>query len=271
MHITPKRRRRAMRVHYLTQRSGTQKDIAAQLNVSKATVRADLQLVETHWSSIASAAADDLLLESLHLLQIRLSLAIKNDDVANQISRLTSVEFLRARDAQENQLNTLAREIRRTAQEVQRRAAQRPDQPELYEEDAQDLAEPAETTPESAQIDPPISRSPVQSRKSRRISPKQKNPRRPRSRRPGRGSRPALPPPQRQVPRPDRPVPRPDHQPRDQRLGVSSRNLRRSRRLTLAPSLSNEVAPAKAGAARPLSRLERSAGWVRSPLPEGEG
>ncbi len=154
MHITPKRRRRAMRVHYLTQRAGTQKDIAAQLNISKATVRADLQLVESHWSSIASAAADDLLLESLHLLQIRLSLAIKNDDVANQISRLTSVEFLRARDAQESQLNTLAREIRRTAQEVQRRAAQRPDQPELYEEDAQDLSE---TTPESAQIDPPNS------------------------------------------------------------------------------------------------------------------
>ncbi len=174
MHITPKRRRRAMRVHYLTQRSGTQKDIAAQLNISKATVRADLQLVETHWSSIASAAADDLLLESLHLLQLRLSLAIKSDDVASQISRLTSVEFLRARDAQENQLNTLAREIRRTAQEVQRRAAQRPDQPELYEEDAQDLTEPAETTPESAQIAPPISRSPVQSRKSRQISPKQK-------------------------------------------------------------------------------------------------
>ena len=152
MHITPKRRRRAMRVHYLTQRAKSQKDIAEQLNISKATVRADLQLVETHWASIASAAADDLLLESLHLLQIRLSLAIKSDDVANQISRLTSVEFLRARDAQESQLNTLAREIRRTAQEVQRRAAQRPDQPELYEEDAQELAE---TTPESAQIDPP--------------------------------------------------------------------------------------------------------------------
>ncbi len=152
MHITPKRRRRAMRVHYLTQRSGTQKDIAAQLNVSKATVRADLQLVESHWASIASAAADDLLLESLHLLQLRLTLALKNDDVANQISRLTSVEFLRARDAQENQLNTLAREIRRTAQEVQRRAAQRPDQPELYEEEPQELAE---TAPESAQIDPP--------------------------------------------------------------------------------------------------------------------
>ncbi len=152
MHITPKRRRRAMRVHYLTQRAKSQKDIAEQLNVSKATVRADLQLVETHWASIASAAADDLLLESLSLLQIRLSLAIKSDDVANQISRLTSVEFLRARDAQESQLNTLAREIRRTAQEVQRRAAQRPDQPELYQEDAQDLSE---TTPESAQIDPP--------------------------------------------------------------------------------------------------------------------
>lgn len=154
MHVTPKRRRRAMRVHYLTQRSKSQREIAEQLNVSRATVRADLQLVESHWGSIASAVADDLLLESLYLLQLRLSLAIKSDDVAQQMSRLTSVEYLRARDNQETQLNALAREIRRTAQEVQHRAEQRPDQPELYEEDSQNLAEAAQTTPKSPQTDP---------------------------------------------------------------------------------------------------------------------
>ena len=161
MHITPRRRRRAMRVHYLTQRSKSQKDIAQQLNVSKATVRADLQLVESHWSSVASAVADDLLLESLYLLQFRLSLAIKSDDVAKQISRLSAVEYLRARDNQETQLNALAREIRRTAREVHSRAEQRPDQPELYDEQPQHPAEaaeapkPAQSTPKSTQIDPP--------------------------------------------------------------------------------------------------------------------
>ncbi len=154
MHITPRRRRRALRVRYYSQRNLPHKDIAEKLGISKATVRADLQFVETHWASLASAAADDLLLDSLYLLQLRLSLAIQTDEVGKQATRLTSTEYLRARDAQQTRLNALAREIRRTAHEVQQRAAQRPDQPELYEEDAQELAE---TTPRSAQIDPPNS------------------------------------------------------------------------------------------------------------------
>ncbi len=145
MHITPHRRRRALRVRYYSQRNLSHKDIAEKLNVSRATVRADLQFVETHWASLASAAADDLLLDSLYLLQLRLSLAIQTDEVGEQATRLTPTEYLRARDARQTRLN---------AHEVQQRAAQRPDQPELYEEDSQDLSE---TTPKSAQIDPPNS------------------------------------------------------------------------------------------------------------------
>ncbi len=137
MHISPKQRRRSIWAHYLSQRGKSHTQIAEKLNVSRATVRADLQLIETHWSAIASAAADDLLLESLHLLQLRLTIAVQSDVLKSLNQHLAPVEFLRAHDAQQTQLNALAREIRRTVQEVHRRADQRADQSELYEDDSQ--------------------------------------------------------------------------------------------------------------------------------------
>ena len=158
MHIPAKRRRRALRAHYLQQRGHAQRQIAEQLDVAPATVRADLQLAETHWSQIAAATADDLLLESLQLLQIRLSVALQQDHVAAHAKHLTPVEYLRARDAEEARFNALAREIRRTAHEVHQRAEQRPDQPGLYEQEPQ---EPAQTTPKlskTAHPDSTISR-----------------------------------------------------------------------------------------------------------------
>ena len=154
MHITPRQRRRSVRAHYLRQRGQSLKQIAEASKTSVATVRADLKLAETHWSSIAAATADDLLLESLHLLKLRLNIALKYDFVADNAKRLTPVEYLRARDAQETQLNSLAREIRRTVQDVHRRAEQRPDQPDLFHEEPQELAE---TTPKLSQIEPPDS------------------------------------------------------------------------------------------------------------------
>ena len=154
MFIPPKRRRRIMRAHHLRQQGHSLRQIAEKLGVSVATVRADLKLAQTHWGPIAAASADDLLLESLHLLRIRLSRAIKQDPVASNANRLTPVEYLRARDARETQLNTLAREIRRTVQQVHQRAEQRPDQPDLFDEEPQELSE---TITESAQIEPPNS------------------------------------------------------------------------------------------------------------------
>ncbi len=151
MNITPKQRRRALQTHYLRQQGRDLKKIAETLSVSVATVRADLRLVQTHWSELASAAADDLLLESMHLLQLRLNVAINNDAVSNNAKYLTPAEYLRARDARETQLNALAREIRRTVQDVHHRAEQRPDQPDLFEEEPQELAE---TTPKLSQIEP---------------------------------------------------------------------------------------------------------------------
>ena len=149
-----------MRAHHLRQQGHSLRQIAEKLNVSVATVRADLKLAQTHWATIAVAYADDLLLESLHLLQVRLSRAIKRDPVAHNASRLTPVDYLRAHNAQETQLNHLAREIRRTVHDVHRRAEQRPDQPELFDEAPQEPQELAETITKSAQIAPPDSTIP---------------------------------------------------------------------------------------------------------------
>ena len=154
MNITPKQRRRAVTTHFYRQKGHSLKNIAALLKVSVATVRADLQLVETHWSQIASATADDLLLESLYLLQLRLTDVLKGAAISSNVQRLTPTEYLRAEDAKDTQLTALAREIRRTVQQVHQRAEQRPnqledqheDQPELYDEAPQEAEEPQETS-----------------------------------------------------------------------------------------------------------------------------
>ena len=143
-----------MHAHYLSQRGRSHRQIAEALEVSQATVRSDLQLVETHWSSLAAATADDLLLESLNFLHLRLQLVADQDIVGNVSAHLEPVEYLRAREAQAAQLNNLAREVRRTAHDVHQRAAQRPDQPDLFNEEPQ---EPAETTPELSKTDHPNS------------------------------------------------------------------------------------------------------------------
>ena len=158
MQITPKHRRRCIRAHYLTQRGKSLKQIAETLNISRATVRADLQLVETHWSQLAAATADDLLLESLQLLQLRLTIAIEHNPVHILRERLTAADYLRAEDARDTQLTALAREIRRTVQEVHRRADQRPNQPALEDEENPQISD--ETTTKltiSATPDPTIS------------------------------------------------------------------------------------------------------------------
>ena len=157
MQITPKHRRRCIRAHYLTQRGKSLKQIAETLSISRATVRSDLQLVETHWSQLAAATADDLLLESLQLLQIRLTIAIEHNPVRIFRDHLRAAEYLRAEDARETQLTALAREIRRTVQEVHRRADQRPNQPALEDDNPQISDETTTKLPISATPDQTIS------------------------------------------------------------------------------------------------------------------
>ncbi len=145
MYITPNQRRRSMKAHYLQRKGKTISEIAEQLEVSRSTVRSDLKLVETHWGSIAAAAADDLLLDSLYLLQLRLDVATRSDVLKAVRKHLSPAEILQAHEAQQTQLNNLAREIRRTVQEVHRRADERPNRPDLFEEE--DPQESAQTNP----------------------------------------------------------------------------------------------------------------------------
>ncbi len=72
MDISPRRRSRILKAHQLRQNGGSLRSIATALNISPATLLADLRLLETNWSEVADALADDLLLELLTLLQARL-------------------------------------------------------------------------------------------------------------------------------------------------------------------------------------------------------
>ena len=192
MQITPRQRRRAVRVHFLTLQGNSHKEIAESFKISRATVRADLQLIETHWSEIAAAAADDLLLESLQLLEGRVTLATRDKSIDELANRLTPVEYLRARDARETQFTALAREIRRTVHEVHQRVEQRPDQPALDQEDLQETDETTTKLTISATPKPTIS-SPEQEIVQSEPE-KEKIPRRTPQRRPDPGSHHPLPP-----------------------------------------------------------------------------
>ena len=88
MHIPPKRRRRILNAHHLRQQGQSLRKIAEQLHVSHATIRADLQLVESHWSELAAPAADDLLLNQLHILRCLL-VKLVEEDLVQKYSRLS--------------------------------------------------------------------------------------------------------------------------------------------------------------------------------------
>ena len=69
MHIPPQRRTRILEAHRLRRRAQSLRRIAEQLDVSPATIHADLQLLESNWPDIALPAAQDVLLEQLTRLR----------------------------------------------------------------------------------------------------------------------------------------------------------------------------------------------------------
>ena len=69
MHIPPQRRTRILEAHRLRRRGRSLRNIAEQLDVSPATIHADLQLLESNWPDIASPTAQDALLEQLTRLR----------------------------------------------------------------------------------------------------------------------------------------------------------------------------------------------------------
>ena len=164
MHIQPKRRRRCLKVHSLTMQGLSQRKIAERLKVSHATVRADQQLIETHWSEIAAPAADDLLLQQLDLLRRETARIARQDLMETFGNHITMAEYIKACDVRDAKILAYLRETRRTIDAIHRRAKEREAQPDLYQDDDQDEVETtqelAETSPKLAQTVHPESTSP---------------------------------------------------------------------------------------------------------------
>ena len=137
----------------------SQRKIAERLKISHATVRADQQLIETHWSEIAAPAADDLLLQQLDLLRRETARIARQDIMEIFGNHITMAEYIKACDARDAKILAFLRETRRTIDAIHRRAKEREAQPDLYQ-DEETTQELAETSPKLAQTVHPESTSP---------------------------------------------------------------------------------------------------------------
>ena len=135
--------------------------IAERLGVSHTTIRADLRLAETHWAELAAPAADDLLLNQLHLLRCLLPTLVQ-EDLTETYAHCSVEQYTRLYQIRASEIATVLRETRRTVEQVHRRAAQREAQPDLFDELIEEPAEEPDTDlPEPSKTvhpEPPISR-----------------------------------------------------------------------------------------------------------------
>ena len=79
MPTSPQRRRRILHAHELRQAGQSLRQIATALDVSHATIHADLKLLETDWSDIAEQTADDFLFEHVTLLRRHVHRLLQED------------------------------------------------------------------------------------------------------------------------------------------------------------------------------------------------
>ena len=79
MPTSPQRRRRILHAHELRQAGQSLRQIATALDVSHATIHADLKLFETDWSDIAEQTADDFLFEHVTLLRRHVHRLLQED------------------------------------------------------------------------------------------------------------------------------------------------------------------------------------------------
>ncbi len=125
MYLSPQRRRRILRAHNLRQHGSSLRDIAQRLQVSAATVHADLRALETDWTDIAQATRNDLLLQQINRLNRRIQRLIQqtptgllaevgfSPDPPVTIDAITRLHALR-----EQSLNAACRELRLLLQQV---------------------------------------------------------------------------------------------------------------------------------------------------------
>ena len=121
MNISPRRRRRILREHQLRQNGHTLEQIAKKVDISVATVHADLRVLETNWTEFAQATRKDLLLQQINRLN-RLITRLTNrkpfaDDGTFAVEQIISLETLISRDlnAANREFRLLLRELRADA------------------------------------------------------------------------------------------------------------------------------------------------------------
>ena len=117
MTVSPRRRRRILRVHQLRQNGRSLKYIAEKLNVSIATVHADLRLLETNWNDIALATRNDLLLQQITRVNGRIIGLINGPPPGEELCA-TLDEFLRVQALHTQNLNAACRELRLLLREL---------------------------------------------------------------------------------------------------------------------------------------------------------
>ena len=175
MNISPRRRRRILREHQLRQNGHTLEQIAKKVDISVATVHADLRVLETNWTEFAQATRKDLLLQQINRLN-RLITRLTNrkpfaDDGTFTVEQIISLETLLSRD-----LNAANREFRLLLRELRADAPQNDEIIELELSDYPDheLADPERTRKnlKEPETNPPRSRR--KHRKSRLLRPQKK-------------------------------------------------------------------------------------------------
>ena len=121
MPASPRRRRRILRAHQLRQDGRSLKDIAKRLNVSIATVHADLRMLETDWNDIAQATRNDLLLQQISRINRRI-VGLINGSPPGEELYATLDEFLRVQALHTQNFNAACRELRLLLRELPREA-----------------------------------------------------------------------------------------------------------------------------------------------------
>ncbi|MDE2968031.1 MAG: SEC-C metal-binding domain-containing protein [Chloroflexota bacterium] len=116
--ISPRRRRRIFQEHQLRQEGRTLEQIATQVNVSIATVHADLKLLEEGWTLLTQDIHHDLLLHQVARLDQRVEQLSRLDPVADvrrdlgSEAELSYDQLTQIRDRHERCLARAERELR---------------------------------------------------------------------------------------------------------------------------------------------------------------
>ena len=118
MNISPRRRRRILREHQLRQGGYTLEQIAETVQVSIATVHADLRLLEEHWSVLAKDIHDDLLLHQIARIDRRVERLGRMDPIADACralgpdAELNLDQVIQIEDRHQRRLAQAERELR---------------------------------------------------------------------------------------------------------------------------------------------------------------